>query len=75
MVGETTGKSEIPRQEAEGEEGSIEASGDALVIADAIYGGFQLLAAAVDRLTKSMEGDDPEDDRQGEFYLDGSKVR
>lgn len=75
MVGETTGENEIPNQVEEGQEGSsVEASGDALVIADAIYGGFQLLAAAVDRLTASMDGEEPEDE-EPETYLDGSRVR
>lgn len=73
MVGETSGTIEIPNQTDEGEQG-IEVTGDALAIADAIYGGFQLLAASVDRLTKSMEGEDTADERQQEMYLDGSRV-
>lgn len=73
MVGETTGQSEIPDQNDQGEE--ITASGDALVIADSIFSGLKLIADAVDRLTASLEGDDEPDQNQGEFYLDGSKVR
>lgn len=74
MVGETSGESEIPAQADDGQE-EIAASGDSLVIADAIYGGFQLVAAAIDRLTKSLEGEEESDDAQGEFYLDGSRMK
>lgn len=54
-------------------ENEIEASGDTVVLADAIYGGFALLAGAVRELAKAMNGEPGEPQNDEEFYLDGSK--
>lgn len=53
----------------------IEASGDAIIIAQAIQFGFGDLADAVRELARAIadEGDDVE--REQERYLDGSKIR
>lgn len=56
--------------------GSEEASEDALAIADAIYAGLSELARSIDRFTAAFNGDgEPEQDRLGETYLDGSPMK
>ena len=56
------------------EQAEIEASGEAILIAEAILAGFGELAAAVRELARSVsdEGDDVEP--EPERYLDGSRI-
>lgn len=65
-------------EEAEKEAASetISASGDAIVIADAIFGGFKELAMSVDRVAEIMRGDVGTDEPAvGHSYLDGKGVK
>lgn len=57
------------------EQAEIEASGEAILIAEAILAGFGDLAAAVRELARAVndEGDDVEP--EPERYLDGTKIR
>lgn len=54
-------------------EDEIEASGDAVVIAEAIYAGLSKIAQSLDRIAKILsdeyEGDDPD---KTSSYMDGS---
>lgn len=55
----------------------ISASGDAIVIADAIFAGFAELARAIDRLSAAVRQDGSEDELEPESlgtYLDGTKI-
>jgi len=55
----------------------ISASGDAIVIADAIFAGFTELARAIDRLSAAVRQDGSEDELEPESlgtYLDGTKI-
>ena len=54
-------------------EDEVEASGDAVVIAEAIYAGLSKIAQSLDRIAKILsddyEGDNPEEISS---YMDGS---
>ena len=58
-------------------EREIEATGDAMIIADAIYTGLHEIAESVKALTKVMsEGDDGYGSPQeAETYMDGTPIR
>lgn len=70
------GASESGQSSEAGE--AVEASGDAIVIADAIFGGFQLLATAFDRLTKAINDQSQIDEhgapQEASTYLDGKSI-
>lgn len=51
----------------------IEATGDALVIADAIERGLDGIARAIWGVVKVMNGEEDENDGGVEYYLDGTK--
>ena len=55
-----------------GEVREIEASGDAIIIADAIYGGLAEIAAGLRAIAKALEGEEGEPQEE-EYYLDGTK--
>lgn len=57
------------------EQAEIEASGEAILIAEAILAGFGELAAAVRELAKALADEGDEVEPEPERYLDGSKIR
>lgn len=54
-------------------EGTVEASGDALVIADAIYAGLSEIAKAIKSMNEDI-GSDYGEPEVAETYLDGTRV-
>lgn len=61
------------KEESNRSEEQIEASGDAIVIADAIYGGLAEIAGAIRELAKAQAGEDYGDAEESDTYLDGSR--
>lgn len=57
-----------------GEE-KIEASGEAIVLADALYAGLERIALAIEYHGRVTAGDDPSEDEPPAHYIDGSPIR
>lgn len=53
----------------------IEASGEAILIAEAILTGFAELSTAVRELARAIADEGEDVEREPERYLDGSKIR
>lgn len=53
----------------------IEASGDAIIIAQAIQFGFGELADAIREVARAIADEGEDVEREPERYLDGSKIR
>lgn len=58
----------------EGQE-TVEASGEAIVIADAIYGGLAEIASAIREVAKAIAGDDVGEPEESETFLDGTRKK
>lgn len=54
-------------------ENGIEATGDAIIIADAIERGLGAIAEAVRMVTRGLMGEDAEPVEESDFYLDGTR--
>jgi hypothetical protein len=52
---------------------AIEASGDTIVIADAIYAGLAEIAGAIREVAKALAGDEVGEPDESEVYLDGTR--
>jgi hypothetical protein len=59
-------------------EGTVEATGDAIVIAESIYAGLSEIAQAIRDVNKTLKAQDAEDygsPQEVETYMDGTPVR
>lgn len=52
----------------------IEASGEAIIIANAIYEGFANLANAIREHTRAITAEEVSEERPPETYLDGGRI-